>query len=118
MRRTETVRNKIILLGTDSWGKGDEPLGNTILESFFTILKQEKDRPAAIFCMHRGVLTLTDASVISLHLKEIQEQGVPVLACKTCVDYYEVSDKLSAGEISTMKRFIELSAEHEVFTIS
>ncbi|CAG7649342.1 hypothetical protein PAESOLCIP111_05845 [Paenibacillus solanacearum] len=112
------MRNKVILLSTDSWGKGDGELGQTILESFFTILKQEEGKPAAIFCMHRGVLALTDASVASLHLKEIQEQGVPVLACKTCADYYEVTDKLYAGEISTMKRFIELSAEHEVFTIS
>ncbi|CAG7644919.1 DsrE family protein [Paenibacillus allorhizosphaerae] len=112
------MRNKVILLSTDSWGKGDGELGQSILESFFTILKQEEGKPAAIFCMHRGVLALTDASVASLHLKEIQEQGVPVLACKTCADYYGVSDKLYAGEISTMKRFIELSAEHEVFTIS
>jgi hypothetical protein len=112
------MRNKIILLSTESWGNGDEQLGKTILESFFAILKQGEERPAAIFCMHRGVLALTEASLISLHLKEIQEQGIPVLACKTCVDYYQVSDKLYAGEISTMKRFIELSAEHEVFTIA
>jgi intracellular sulfur oxidation DsrE/DsrF family protein len=112
------MRNKVILLSTDNWGKGDEPLGKTILESFFTILKQEQERPAAIFCMHRGVFALTEASEVSLHLKEIQAQGVPVLACKTCADHYEVSDKLYAGEISTMKRFIELSAKHEVFTIA
>jgi hypothetical protein len=112
------MRNKVILLCTDSWGKGDEQLGKTILESFFAILKQEQERPAAIFCMHRGVLALTEVSIVSLHLKEIQEQGVPVLACKTCADYYEVSDRLYAGEVSTMKRFIELSGNHEVFTIS
>lgn len=112
------MQNKVILLSTDSWGKGDEGLGITILETFFTILKQERERPAAIFCMHRGVLALTEASVASLHLKELQDQGVPILACKTCADYFQVSDKLFAGELSTMKRFIELSAEHEVFTIA
>jgi sulfur relay (sulfurtransferase) complex TusBCD TusD component (DsrE family) len=112
------MRGKVILVGTDSWGKGDEELGKTILESFFSILKQDKELPAAIFCMHRGVFTLTDTSLASLHLKELQDKGVPVLACKTCVDYYGIGEKLEVGEISTMKRFIELSAEHEVFTIS
>lgn len=112
------MRNKVILLNTDSWGKGDEELGKTLLESFFTILKQEQEWPAAIFCIHRGVLALTEGSLASLHLKELQDQGVPVLACKTCVEYYKVSDKLYAGEISSMKRFIELSAEHEVFTLA
>jgi hypothetical protein len=112
------LRNKVILLSTDCWGKGDEALGNTILETFFTVLKQETERPAAIFCMQRGVIALTEASVESLHLKELEQLGVPILACKTCTDYYDVTDKLSAGEVSTMKRFIELSANHEVFTIA
>lgn len=111
------MRNKLILLNTDHWGSGDEALGQTLLETFFTLLKQEQELPAAIFCMHRGVLNLTETSLVSLHLKELQDQGVPVLACKTCVDYYEIGDKLYAGEISSMKRFIELSAQHEVFAV-
>lgn len=110
--------NKVVLLSTDSWGKGDEALGKTILETYFAILKQEKELPTAVFCMHRGVLALTEESLVSLHLKELQDKGVPVLACKTCVDYYGVAEKLEAGEISTMKRFIELSAQYEVITIA
>lgn len=113
------MRNKVILLNTDSWGQGDKALGEVLLETFFTLLKQEEEeeRPVAIFCMQRGVLALTEVSVVSLHLKEIEQQGVPVLACKTCVDYYEVADKLYAGEISSMKRFMALAAEHDVFPI-
>lgn len=111
------MRKKVILLNTDSWGKGDEELGHTLLETFLTILKQEEELPAAIFCMHRGVLALTESSVSSLHLKELQNRGVPVLACKTCTDYYGVTEKLYAGEISSMKRFIELSAAYEVLEI-
>ncbi|WP_223066899.1 DsrE family protein [Paenibacillus caui] len=111
------MKNKVILLTTDSWGHGDEELGKTILESFFSLIKQEEGLPAAVFCVNRGVLALTDMSLASLHLKELQHKGVPVLACKTCVDYYGIADKLEAGEISTMKRFIELSAEYEVMTV-
>ncbi|MBC8079308.1 MAG: DsrE family protein [Gorillibacterium sp.] len=112
------MMNKVVLLSTDSWGKGDAELGKTILETYFAILKQETELPAAIFCMHRGVLALTDESLISLHLKELQDKGVPIFACKTCVDYYGIAERLEAGEISTMKRFIELSAQYEVLTIA
>lgn len=111
------MRDKVILVNTDSWGQGDQALGEVLLETFFTLLKQEKERPAAVFCMQRGVFALTENSLVSLHLKEIEQQGVPVLACKTCVEYYGIADKLYAGEISSMKRFMELSADHEVFTI-
>lgn len=112
------MTKKVILLTTDSLGQGDSALGQTILENYLALVKQQAPLPAAIFCMNRGVFTLTDESLASLHLKELEQKGVSVLACKTCVEYYQLQDKLEAGEISTMKRFVELSANYEVITIS
>lgn len=112
------MKNKVILVSSDQLGKGDAQLGEAVLETFFTLLKQKEDKPAAIFCMNRGVLTLTAQSLVSVHLKELQEQGVPVLACKTCVDYYQLEESLIAGEISGMNHFLELAGQYEVLTIS
>ena len=112
------MENKVIMLASDQFGKGDPELGETVLETFFNLLKQEEKKPAAIFCMNRGVLALTEDSFASVHLKELAEKGVPVYACKTCVDYYQVEEKLIVGNISTMKHFIELSSQYEVLTIS
>lgn len=112
------MKNKVILVSSDQLGKGDKDLGEGVLETFFTLLKQREDKPAAIFLMNRGVLTLTEQSLVSVHLKEIAESGVPVLACKTCVDYYDIESQLVGGEISGMGHFIELAGKHEVLTIS
>ncbi|WP_102347375.1 DsrE family protein [Bacillus sp. Marseille-P3661] len=112
------MENKIILLLSDQLGQGDRQLGEGVLETYFTLLKQQEKKPRAVFCMNRGVLTMTDQSLVSVHLKELADQGVAVLACKTCADYYEVSDKITAGEISGMDKFIELSSQYEVLTIS
>ncbi len=43
------MRNKVILVSSNQLGKGDEVLGETILETFFTILKQREEFPIAIF---------------------------------------------------------------------
>ena len=112
------MENKVILVLSDQLGQGDKALGEGVLETFFTLLKQKEQKPKAIFCMNRGVFTLTDQSLVSVHLKELENQGVSVLACKTCADYYEVSDKLTAGKISGMDKFIELSSQYEVLTLS
>lgn len=112
------MKNKVILVSSDQLGAGDQALGENILETFFTLLKNKDDKPVAIFCMNRGVFTLTDQSLISVHLKELQDQGVPILACKTCVDYYQISDQLTVGEVSGMAKFIELASEYDVLTIS
>lgn len=112
------MKNKVILVSSNQLGKGSEELGEGILETFFTLLKQREDLPYAIFLMNSGVLTLTEDSLISVHLKEIENKGVAVLACKTCVDYYDIEAKLSAGKISGMNHFIELATQYEVITIS
>ena len=110
------MNNKVILLASDQLGKGEKELGEGILETFFTILKQREDLP--VFCMNQGVFTLTEESLVSLQLKELEDKGVDILACKTCVDYYELGEKLTVGKISGMAQFIELAAKYEVITLS
>ncbi|MCJ8012132.1 transcriptional regulator [Paenibacillus sp. KQZ6P-2] len=112
------MQNKVIFLTTDSMGNGERELGTQILETFFTLLKQREQLPAAIFCANRGVLALTEQSLASVHLKELADQGVPVLACATCVDYYGVREQLTAGGISSMGYFMELAEKYEVMTLA
>jgi len=110
--------NKVIFLTTDSFGNGDRELGAQLLETFVNLLKQREALPAAVFCVNRGVLALTEQSFASLHLKELEDKGVPVLACGTCIDYYNIREQLVTGEVSSMGRFMELAEKYEVMTIS
>jgi predicted peroxiredoxin len=112
------MKNKVILVSSTQLGRGDQMLGENVLETFFTILKQREDLPPAVFCMNSGVLAMTEQSLVSVHLKELEEKGVSILACKTCADHYEVTEKLTVGKISGMADFIDLAAKYEVLTIS
>ena len=112
-----SMQNKVILLQSDSIGDAADGLGTTILETFLTVLKTEHKLPAAIFCMNRGVLALTSNALASLKLAEIEAAGVPVYACKTCVDHYGIEAELAAGQISGMNTFVELAAKHAVITL-
>jgi intracellular sulfur oxidation DsrE/DsrF family protein len=112
------MKNKVILVNSDKLGEGDGQLGESVLETFFTLLKQREELPHAVFCMNRGVFALTDESFVSVHLKEMAEKGVQVYACKTCVEHYQLEEKLNVGSISSMGHFIELAAQYEVLTIA
>ena len=112
------MKNKVILLASDQLGNGEKELGEGILETFFTVLKQKEELPVAIFCMNSGVFTLTEESLVSLQLADLERKGVDVLACKTCVDYYELNEKLVTGKVSGMAQFVELASEYEVIKIS
>ncbi|MEC0371731.1 DsrE family protein [Paenibacillus chibensis] len=112
------MQSKVIFLTTDSLGNGERELGTQILETYFTLLKQREQLPAAIFCANRGVLALTEQSLASVHLKELADKNVQVLACATCVDYYGIREQLTVGEISSMGHFMELADKYEVLTLS
>jgi intracellular sulfur oxidation DsrE/DsrF family protein len=112
------MKNKVILVSSDKLGVGDIQLGESVLETFFTLLKQREELPHAVFCMNRGVFTLTEESFVSVHLKELADKGVSIFACKTCVDHYELAEKLTVGTISSMGHFIELASQYEVLTIA
>lgn len=112
------MENKMILISSDEFGKGDAELGKKLLETFVTLLTQNKQLPVAIFCMNRGVYSLTEQSPIATQLKELANRGVQVLGCKTCIDYYKIEDEIVVGSLSSMLKFIELASKYEVITIS
>ena len=112
------MKDKVILLTSDQLGTGDAGLGQSVLETFFVLLKQREEKPLAVFCMNRGVFALTKQSFVSVHLAEMARAGVQVLACKTCVDHYGVEEQLTAGEVSSMSVFVELAAKHEIVNVA
>ena len=76
------MKNKVILLASDQLGTGEKQLGETILETFFTVLKQKEELPVAIFCMNSGVFTLTEESLISLQLADLEKKVLMFLHVK------------------------------------
>lgn len=111
------MENKVILVKSNRLGEGAEELGEVLMETYFTLLKQRENLPHAIFFLNSGVLTLTEDSLVSVHLQELEEKGVELLVCKTCIDYYGIEEKLSVGKISGMAAFMDLAAKHEVITL-
>lgn len=112
------MKNKVILISTNSFGTGDLALGEKLLENFCSLLTQNKQLPTAIFCMNKGVYNLIKGSPVSEPLKELAALGVDILGCRTCIDYYKLSDEIVVGSQSSMLKFIELAGENEIITIA
>ena len=43
------MENKVILVLSDQLGQGDKALGEGVLETYFTLLKQKEQKPKAIY---------------------------------------------------------------------
>ena len=72
------------------------------MKMFFFTLSQSADIPKYVLFMNGGVkLPLLDEQIIE-HLKVLEDRGVEVLVCGTCVNFYNITEELEVGSISNM----------------
>lgn len=108
------LANKVLVLRNEGMGEGDKVLGSTILASFLRLCLESPEKPKAIFCYNGGVKLLTEESLVVGHLQELAAAGVKLEACRTCVDFYGLRERLKAGELSSMAAFMEYLQNDEV----
>jgi intracellular sulfur oxidation DsrE/DsrF family protein len=118
-RRSEMAepRPRVLLLGAEGMGRGDEDLGKTILANFLKTLLANPLRPEKIVCLNAGVKLLAAQSPVVGTLQDLEGVGVEILACKTCVEQFGIQEALRAGEISTMPAIADLLLRSDVLTV-
>ena len=98
-----TMQDTIILIGSDTLGRGGNPqLGSLLIHSFLNTLGSFNSRPSSIIFMNDGVKLVTEDSTAVGELKQLEEQGVEILACGTCLSYLKLADRLAVGRVSNM----------------
>jgi len=96
-----------IIFSKDTFGSGERELGNILIRSFIYTLKDASKMPSTLIFVNSGVNLTTEGSEVIGVLKELEEKGVKILSCGTCLDYYNLKEKLQVGSISNMYEIME-----------
>ena len=107
-----------VAIGRAAMGDGDKDLGEILIKGFLYTLSQLPDEPQALLLFNGGVkLALTDSNTLT-DIQTLAERGTRVLVCGTCLNYYEASHMLGAGEIGNMYDLVrEMTAAQSVITL-
>ena len=99
--------NKVIVISANQMGSGSEELGKTLLKGFIYAVTQQDELPKTML-FYNGGARLTTAGSDSLEdLKKLEEQGVEILTCGTCLNYYGLTEKLAVGGVTNMYTIVE-----------
>ena len=98
---------EVLVIASNKMGHGDDKLGEILIKSFIHVLTENETIPRTIIFYNSGVLLAADNSACLDDLNVIEKSGAEILLCGTCVDYYNISDKISAGKISNMRVIAE-----------
>lgn len=103
----DTFKDLTIAIGSDKMGTGGEELGHILMKSFMYTVRETTPLPATIVLFNSGVNIACGESQVLDDLKAMANEGVEILVCGTCLDYFNIKDKIQVGEIANMYSIYE-----------
>lgn len=100
----------IVVVSSDRMGSGNDELGKVLMKGFLFAVTQLEELPKKMLFYNGGAVLTTEGSDSLEDLKQMEEQGVEILTCGTCLDYYGLKDKLSVGSVTNMYSIVEAMA--------
>jgi selenium metabolism protein YedF len=92
----------ILVISSDSMGRGDAELGDILMRAFFHTLGEVEPLPQTIVLFNAGVKLACEGSPVLDDLRALEDSGVEMLVCGTCLGHFELNDELVAGQVSNM----------------
>ena len=96
-----------VVLSADVMGQGDERLGKNLMKAFVFALTKQDQLPQTILCYNKGAFLSCDGADTLEDLKNLEAEGVNILTCGTCLDFYGIKDKLAVGTVTNMYEIVE-----------
>lgn len=96
-----------LAFSSDKMGKGDDDLGDILVKSFMYTVTETKPLPNTILFYNGGVKLTVEGSPVLEDIKKLEKEGVEIISCGTCLDFFNLKEKLGVGTISNMYTIYE-----------
>jgi selenium metabolism protein YedF len=100
-------KDTIVVISSDRMGSGNDELGKVLIKGFIFAVTQLDELPKAILFYNGGARLTSEGSDSLEDLKGLEAQGVEIMTCGTCLDYYGLKEKLQVGSVTNMYSIVE-----------
>ncbi len=101
-------KNTVVQISSRYMGSGDDKLGGSLMKAFIYALTQQDVLPETMLFYNGGAYLTCEGSDALEDLKELSGRGVRILTCGTCLNFYDITQKLSVGEVTNMYDIVEI----------
>lgn len=102
--------NMVVVVSSDRMGMGNDELGKVLIKGFIYAVTQLDTLPKTMLFYNGGAAITCEGSDSLEDLKSLEAQGVEILTCGTCLDYYGLKEKLAVGSVTNMYSIVEKMA--------
>ena len=103
--------NTVVVISSDRMGAGNDELGKVLIKGFIFAVTQLDSLPKTMLFYNGGATLTAEGSDSIEDLKNLEAQGVEILTCGTCLNYYGLTDKLLVGSVTNMYSIVEKMAD-------
>ncbi len=96
------ARRILVLITTDRMGYGDDSLGQKLMANFIRTLKEFGPDLWRLVLLNSGVKHAIASSDLVDVLQNLENDGVKIMVCGTCLEHYGLSEAKQAGETTNM----------------
>ena len=100
------LKGQIVVISSDRLGR-DKELGKILMKSFIFALTKQDAFPETIIFYNEGVKITTQESDTVNDLLFLDSEGVEIVNCGTCLDFFKLKDDLKVGSITNMYDIVE-----------
>lgn len=97
----------VIVLSANVMGTGEEKLGTSLMKAFVFAVTKQDVLPETILCYNTGAYLTCEGADTLEDMKILEAEGVNILTCGTCLDFYGIKDKLAVGSVTNMYEIVE-----------
>jgi len=92
----------VVMISKDYMGEGSHELGRMLMKGYLYTLTEVVPMPKVLIFINSGVKLTCAGSESLTNLRKLEENGVEILSCGTCLDYFNLKSMLMVGGITNM----------------
>ncbi len=97
----------IILITRNGMGEADQILQHRLIGTYLKLLDEHDILPGAICFYAEGVHLAVEGSPVLETLRSLENKGVRLILCSTCLNYYSLMEKVKLGIVGGMGDILE-----------
>ena len=100
----------VVAVDSETMGRGSDELGKLLMKSFLFAVSQLPRLPRTVLFYNGGAKLTVEGSESLEDLRNMEAQGVDILTCGTCLNFYGLAEKLAVGGVTNMYASVEALA--------
>lgn len=101
------MNGTVLLVTENGMGKADKDLQLTLIGKYLDLLLHNENLPSAVCFYTEGVKLVCEGSPVLEQLHTLETKNVRLIICSTCLNYFELTEKVKVGIVGGMGDILE-----------